>query len=378
LARFSEGARQRAHRYERSHVLTQFLREITALARRVDAPAARPVDRPEGFNGSLSTQESFLVIGGSGFIGRQLAARLLERHPQARIVLADLAPPPVSALRPGIDYVPCDVRQPLEGQIGRPAFDRIYNLAAIHREPGHATQEYFDTNVQGATNVCAYASLVGCKRIVFSSSIAVYGPAEGGLSEPDRKHPSTAYGISKFVAEGIHEKWQAAGPGRTLRIVRPGVVYGPGDIGNMLRMIRAVKRGYFVFPGNARNRKSFAYIYGLLDSIEFAETLPDPVFVYNYVEKQTMEMAELVAAVSVTVNRRMPVLRVPRPVLLPLAHAIQWITLGHSPIHPLRVEKAGVSTWVIPQALIDRGFEFKYDFAASLRDWKERAPVDFK
>ena len=229
------------------------------------APAAVFAPKP-------ASSASFLLIGGGGFIGRNLAARLRERHPAARIVLADLHPPAAAFLPPGAVFLPCDVRQDIAAQIGPGAYDCIYNLAAVHREPGHAEHEYYDTNILGATQVCAYAALTGCPRVVFASSIAVYGMAETGLTEHACKYPMTAYGITKYIAEGIHEKWQAGGPGRTLRIIRPGVVYGPGDTGNMLRMIRAVKRGYFVFPGNARNKKSFAYIYGLLDAIEFAES----------------------------------------------------------------------------------------------------------
>jgi len=142
-------------------------------------------------------------------------------------------------------------------------------------------------------------------------------------------------------------------------------------------MIRAVKRGYFVFPGDPKIKKSFAYIDGLLDSIEFAEALPDSLFIFNYVEQETMAISQLVAAVAKFLNRRVPVIRIPRSLLLPVAHMIQWISRGKSPIHPVRVKKAGLPTWVIPQALKERGFIFKYDFSTSLLDWKNRSPEDF-
>jgi nucleoside-diphosphate-sugar epimerase len=198
------------------------------------------------------------------------------------------------------------------------------------------------------------------------------------MAERDGKYPITPYGVSKLIAEGIHEKWQVSAPGRSLRIIRPGVVFGPGDPGNMLRMIRAVKRGYFALPGDPKVKKSIAYIEGLLDSIEFTETLPDPLFIYNYVEKETLSIAQLVKAVSVFLNRRVPVIRVPLSLLLPSARVIQWVSGGKSPIHPARVRKAATATWVVPQALIDRGFKFQYDFAASLSDWRRRAPEDFR
>ena len=398
LARFSKNAFARATRFKRSHVLTQYLNEIFRLAQQSQGigctpftatNSASPIHLPAALshvqepsmlaskNFPTSTP-SFLIIGGSGFIGRNLAVRLRRLHPQARIVVADLQEPLPAPHSSTADFVQCDVRKNIAAQIGQTSYDCIYNLAAIHREPGHAEQEYYDTNIQGANNVCAYAEVVGCNRIVFSSSIAVYGVAPSGTDESAHKHPATAYGITKLMAEGIHEKWQRNSPGRILRIIRPGVVYGPGDTGNVLRLIRAVKKGYFFLPGDPGTRKSFAYIDGLLDSIEFAEGLPDPVFVYNYVEKETLPIKQLVSASAHMLGCRTPVIRVPLTLLIPLAHLIQWITRGQSPIHPIRVYKAGVSTWIIPQALIDRGFRFNFDFQSSLHDWKKRAPEDFQ
>ncbi|MFR4723811.1 MAG: NAD-dependent epimerase/dehydratase family protein [Faecalibacterium sp.] len=60
--------------------------------------------------------------------------------------------------------------------------------------------------------------------------------------------PNTPYGISKLVAEKIHQIWQARDPARELTIVRPGIVYGKGEHGNMTRLYRGQKKGYFFMP----------------------------------------------------------------------------------------------------------------------------------
>ena len=121
-----------------------------------------------------------------------------------------------------------DVREPIPPTLisERPTW--IFNLAAVHREPGHEAHEYFDTNLAGARNVCAYAEAVGCENIYFTSSISVYGPTEGPTAEDARICPTTAYWGSKYPAELIHEAWLAGDPGRRLVVCRPGVVYGPG------------------------------------------------------------------------------------------------------------------------------------------------------
>ena len=107
--------------------------------------------------------------------------------------------------------------------------DLAVNLAAIHREPGHQDYEYFETNLKGAENVCSWADQVGCNKIIFTSSIAPYGPAEEPKDEQSLTVPVTAYGSSKLAAEKIHIAWQHKDiEGRQLVIVRPGVVFGPG------------------------------------------------------------------------------------------------------------------------------------------------------
>lgn len=318
---------------------------------------------------------SAIIFGGAGYIGVRLA-RHLSANGWRDIVLADIKLPTEDAPS-GVEYIQCDVRQSIVEQVGERRADWIFNFAAIHREPGHRFEEYFDTNLPGARNICGYANRVECTNLLFTSSIAVYGEITMPVDESARTYPDTGYGISKLCAELIHETWQKADAGRRLIIVRPGVVYGPGDPGNILRMIRAIQKGIFVMPGDGQVRKSYAYIYGLLDSMEFMMSRAERYLCYNYVEKATDTLAELVASVTGELGIRRARARVPTPVLVALARAAQLATGGRSPIHPVRVRKAAQSTHIIPGELLRLGFNFKYDFRKSLRHWMSVAPEDF-
>jgi len=315
-----------------------------------------------------------LILGGSGYVGYNWAKRLAGRKRFARIVLADLRPPP-EPRGGGWEFVKCDIRQPL--QFGDLKPEWLFNFAAVHREPGHAREEYFDTNIAGARNACAFAEQAGCTNILFTSSIAVYGSFDKPASETSPPCPATPYGISKYCAELIHEGWRRSGPGRRLCVCRPGVIYGPGDPGNILRMIRAVRRGYFVFPGSRHLRKSYAYIEGLLDSFEFVMARKENPVTYNYVERDTETLGTLVRIVQAQVGRRIPTLTAPLPVLEAVAAMAQLVTRGRSPLHPLRVRKTASSTHILPESLSKMGFHFRYDFAASLKDWAKKSPGDF-
>ena len=143
--------------------------------------------------------------------------------------------------------------------------DVIFNFAAVHRTPGHEDHEYFETNIRGAENVVAFAEKWNIKKIVFTSSIAPYGAAEELKKETTLPTPNTAYGISKLVAEKIHEKWQNGDAAhRQLTIVRPGVVFGKGENGNFTRLYWAIRGHKFAYPGRKDTIKACIYVKELV------------------------------------------------------------------------------------------------------------------
>jgi nucleoside-diphosphate-sugar epimerase len=317
-----------------------------------------------------------IIFGGSGFVGTHLARHFLSTGRFDHIHIADIRPTPLRDL-PGISYSQTDVRQPVfVGQsIQKPEW--IFNLAAIHREPGHEPREYYATNLPGAKNVCDFADRIKCDNMYFTSSISVYGPTTGPTDEDAPIRPVTAYGSSKHPAEVIHQLWRDAQPGRRLLISRPGVLYGPGDPGNIMRMIKAIKRGYFAYPGSPKIMKSYGYIHGLIASIDFLIDAGHSEVVYNYAESPTEPLGLLVAHIKHHLGCKARVVPVPLKVLLPLSKAVQVLFGDSNPIHPVRVTKAATPTHIVPQRLLDLGFDFKYSFLDSLRHWRSVAPEDF-
>ena len=340
----------------------------------------------------MKKSETIVIFGGTGFIGTHIAQHWLREGLAGRLVLVDINPPrnePYSALlqdglKSGrVDYVPWDVRRPVPGDL-LPAADVVFNLAAVHREPGHLPHEYFETNLYGAENVCAWAAAMGCPRVVFTSSISPYGPSEALKDENSLPVPETPYGSSKLAAEKIHLAWQAAGPGRKLLILRPGVVFGPGEGGNVTRLIRSLVKGYFVYMGNRDTRKAGGYVKELCRVAQFGLEYQDHggecATLLNFSMNPLPALEEFVQAIQKAAGLRRKPLSVPRSLLLGVSYPIDGVarTFGiRQPISPVRVRKLFRSTSVDPKRLRDLGYQWQFTLEDAFHDWKRDLPADF-
>lgn len=151
---------------------------------------------------------NYIIFGGSGFIGTHLIHLLKNEclKPNDKIYDLDIVMPGEEGVVPGIveknddvEYIRLDVRKTIEFGFKPTKDDVIFNLAAVHRTPGHPDYAYFETNIYGAENVTAFAEKHGIRKILFTSSIAPYGAAEELKTEDkvnDFWHPNDEGGMA--------------------------------------------------------------------------------------------------------------------------------------------------------------------------------------
>jgi nucleoside-diphosphate-sugar epimerase len=337
--------------------------------------------------------KTVVLFGGTGFIGTHLAQHLLKDDLAETIFLVDLNEPRdlpyTQLLQSGIlsgrvIFVAHDVRKPVPpGLLPRQA-DLIFNLAAVHREPGHSPGEYFETNLPCAENVCAWADAVGCETMVFTSSISPYGPSEERRTETSVPAPETAYGSSKLAAEKIHMGWQASQEGRKLLVLRPGVVFGAGEGGNVTRLVRSLVKGYFVYLGNRQTIKAAGYVKELclvtMFGLEAMRTTGSPMLLLNFSMDPPPTVEQIVDAILRVIGKNRRPFSVPRTILLGLSYPLAGAArlFGFKlPINPVRVRKLVRSNNVWPAQLKSLGYQYTYTLESAFRDWKQDTPEDF-
>lgn len=345
-------------------------------------------------NSPSKTYGDCVLFGGAGFIGTHIARHLLACDLAEKVLLADIRPPTVEAWPADlvqaqhagrVQYVPVDVRQPIVSELLPQRADLVVNLAAVHREPGHLPREYFETNLLGAEHVCAWAEQVDCAQLIFTSSIAPYGPTEDLKDETSLPVPVTPYGASKLAAEKIHVGWQQGKRGRRLLIVRPGVVFGPGEGGNVTRLVRAVLGRYFVYMGNHQTRKAGGYVKELCQVLtwllEKQARSEVGVVLCNFTMDPAPTVEEYVQTICRVADIRRFIPSIPYPLLLGVSYPVAacCAPLGIAqPISPVRIRKLVHSNNITPKFLRDAGYEYRYTLASALADWREERPEDWQ
>ncbi len=233
---------------------------------------------------------SIALVGGSGFIGSQLADTLVRRGFEVRIL--DLVP---STAFPQL-YRPLDVRDASACRRELAGSDLVINLAAVHRDDVWPRERYYETNVGGARALCGAMTALGIGKLVFTSSVAVYGDAAGPGDEETPLRPVNDYGRSKAQAEDVYRQWSEEN-GRSLVVIRPTVVFGPGNRGNVATLVGQIASDRFMMVGRGGNVKSMAAVENLCEFI--ASVLPNRpgVEIYNYCDKPDFTTGDLVQLV---------------------------------------------------------------------------------
>lgn len=311
----------------------------------------------------------FSIVGGSGFIGTRLCHLMVASGLNFEIV--DLKQSRSFPERTRI----ADIRD-MDELRSAVRGDKIINLAAVHRDDVRDRSQYYTTNVDGTRNLCSLATERNIDTIVFTSTVAVYGFCPPDTDESGTTDPFNDYGRSKLEAEGVLKSWHAkAAQARHLAIVRPTVVFGEGNRGNVFNLLNQIAQGRFVMVGDGTNRKSMAYVGNVAEYLLHAATRNQGFSLVNYVDKPDFTMNALVMKVREVLEGKPRIgLRLPYSAGLGLGYVADGVARlsGRSlPISSIRVRKFCATTSFSSAAHMQPGFTASHTLEKGLADTLE-------
>jgi UDP-glucose 4-epimerase len=304
-----------------------------------------------------------LVTGASGAIGATLVEQLLARDYCVRALVRPSS---------GRDRLGGAV-EIIEGEICNTESLRravadvnvVFHLAAkLHvNEPSHSLrEEYTSVNVEGTRLLAEAARAAGVERLIFFSTVNVYGATEKGqiFDEGSALRPQSIYAETKIEAEKI-----ALGTLPTV-VLRLAAVYGPHMKGNYPLLVEALRKGRFVKIGDGRNRRSLVYVEDVCRAAMLvAETQKAAGEIYNVTDGRVHTLNEIIEAISVALKKRPPRLRLPvgpsRALAAALEDGAQLFGLK-SPVGRSTVEKLNEDVAVSSEKIErELGFEPRVD-----------------
>jgi UDP-glucose 4-epimerase len=215
-----------------------------------------------------------LITGGAGFIGSALVKRWLLLGADISVIDLPAKIKSISSLSPKVRYFPSDVRDVESFKAVGGDFDIVYHLAAQTSARVSEEEPYLDidTNIKGVLNLCNWARESRPGKVVFTSSMAVYGSHGDNLNEQANLDPCSVYGISKMAGEKLLSNLRSDGV--DVNIFRLFNVYGPGqDYTNMKQgmasvfIAMAVTKNIIEVTGSFERYRDFIFIDDVVDAL---------------------------------------------------------------------------------------------------------------
>lgn len=297
-----------------------------------------------------------LITGGAGFIGTHLCKAIGQRGWD--VCILDIKPQ--AAKDREYKYFQADVRNGEHIKEALDGADWIIHLAANHHDFGISREEFFSVNEDGTRTVLNAATSQGIKKVIFLSTVAVYGNLMEPTTEISPTVPVSDYGKSKLASEEVLNDWASEQADRTVIIIRPTVVFGPHNFANIYNLIRQIARRHYLQVGKGENIKSVAYVENVVAATIFLmDQNHSGVKIYNYADEPHLQTCEIVKIISKQIGISPPKICLPIWFGVGVGSIFDMlgaITRYNFPITGARVRKFCTSTHHTAKKIREEGF----------------------
>lgn len=281
-----------------------------------------------------------LITGYSGFIGSYIISNSLIHD----FIKLNLRASPTN--------IPNDVFSVIHLAGKAHDFSGEENLLDYYKVNTDLTKNLFDSFLESRASVFIYVSSV---KAVADNNVSQ-------LKEIDYPNPQTHYGKSKLLAEEYLLS-KVIPTGKRVYILRPGMVYGPGNKGNIELLIKFVKLGLPWPLGSYQNKRSFCHVANLAFVInEIIRVDNFSPGIYNVVDNDVISTNELVQVLGLSINKKVTILCIPKRVIVLFTRIADFLNL---PFNTERLNKLTDNFTVSNAKLIK---ELKKDLPFDLRE----------
>jgi UDP-glucose 4-epimerase len=255
-----------------------------------------------------------LVTGATGALGPRVVAALHQSGYYVRVLALD--PPGPGVLGPSIDVRIGDINNLKDMHSAVRGVHHVLHMAAILHIMNPTRDQilfYKLVNVDGTRNVVEAALEADVKRLIFFSTIAVYGDSAGSvLNEDTTPRPETLYAQSKRQAEQI-VLGACLPDGRPFgTVLRLAAVYGSRVKGNYRRLLQALAKKRFIPIGAGTNRRTLIYDKDVANAALAVLTNPNAAGkVFNVTDGEIYSLSDIIKTICDALGRRPPRMYLP-------------------------------------------------------------------
>lgn len=307
------------------------------------------------------------LIGGSGFVGTRLMQLLESAETGCNLKNIDLQHSHFFDKHTVIG----DVRNLSQLIEETKNSDLVVLLAAQHRDDVFPRSLYYETNVDGMRNTLKAMEANGVKSLVFFSSVAVYGLNKNNPDENHPKDPFNDYGKSKWQAEEVLQEWYKQHKDWNINIIRPTVIFGERNRGNVYNLLKQIASGRFMMVGSGNNKKSMAYVGNIVAFVKYMiDNCKNGYNVFNYIDKPDFTMNQLVTHVEKVLEKRIPSVHFPYWIGMLGGYCfdiLAFLSRKKLAISSVRVKKFCATTEFCSDKMLSTGFTPPYSLGEGLR-----------
>jgi UDP-glucose 4-epimerase len=305
-----------------------------------------------------------LITGATGAVGPSVVRAFAAAGHRVRILARQGSP--TADLPSSIDVARGDITSARDLNSAVSDAHCVVHLAAllhVTNPPPSLVAEYQRVNVDATRQLVEACLSHGVQRLVFASTIAVYGDTKGRtLRESDPVNPDTAYARSKRDAESVVLGAQTNDRGCLGTVLRLAAVYGPRVKGNYRTLLDALARRRFVGVGSGRNRRSLIHERDVgLATVTAATASNAAGRIYNVSDGEPHTVSQIISAMCEALGRRPPRLNLPVAVARWGLRAIElgYRSVGGRHLHTQRALAKYLEDAAVDASLIQRELGFR-------------------